>query len=232
MKNVQLLNEIEHQDLRVSLEPSVELGDDQGAFMAFPTEFHQLSREFPILFRPNESGVQQAFAITGFDGEENLFLVDGVWKGRATPSVLAKGPFLLGLQKNSEPVVSVDLDHPKAAGGGRVFLENGGNSPLLNTAISALNNIHDGVALASAMYEQFEKQGLFESVELEFEISEGHTQRMTGFFAITEARLNVLSKEALYDLNQNGFLQAAFNVNLSLQNFDRLISLKRERLNF
>ena len=78
MARYELLNNITHKDLRVVTRFGREFGDETGMVPAFPTEFAELQREYPIFFRrqTGESGQWQAVALLGFDQKENLFLQD------------------------------------------------------------------------------------------------------------------------------------------------------------
>ena len=64
MARYELLNNITHKDLRVVTRFGREFGDDIGMVAAFPTEFAELQREYPIFFRREQgSGEWQAIAL-------------------------------------------------------------------------------------------------------------------------------------------------------------------------
>lgn len=63
MARYELLNNITHKDLRVSTRFGTEFGDNLGMVQAFPTEFAELQREYPIFFRKDSSGEFQAAAL-------------------------------------------------------------------------------------------------------------------------------------------------------------------------
>ena len=50
MSKAVLLNNVEHKDLRVDSSPSAKYGDNVNRALAFPTEFGDLQKEYPILF--------------------------------------------------------------------------------------------------------------------------------------------------------------------------------------
>ena len=60
MTNKVLLNNIDHQDLRVVPVHGAEHGDSVNQMMVFPTEFEALQREYPILFRRDDEGAAEA----------------------------------------------------------------------------------------------------------------------------------------------------------------------------
>src|SRR4030095_12157074 len=65
MTNRVFLNNVEHRDLRVVTRHSVDFGDGINQVLVFPTEFEELQREYPILFRRAADGDFQAVALLG-----------------------------------------------------------------------------------------------------------------------------------------------------------------------
>ena len=51
MARYELLNNVAHKDLRVATRFGREFGDDVGMVPAFPSEYAELQREYPIFFR-------------------------------------------------------------------------------------------------------------------------------------------------------------------------------------
>src|SRR5690606_29018004 len=114
MANNVLLNNLSHQNLKVITRFGAEFGENVGSVLAFPTEFIELQKEYPILFRQNsETKRYQAVALLGLNQGENLFLnpdLGSGWAANYIPAAIAKGPFLIGRQsrgadKNITPVI-------------------------------------------------------------------------------------------------------------------------------
>ena len=75
-----LLNNVDHRNLRVVTRHAPEFGDDVHAVPVFPTEFGDVQREYPILFREDADvtyGFMLAMLITA--GLMNLLLLLDVW---------------------------------------------------------------------------------------------------------------------------------------------------------
>ena len=153
-----LLNNVEHKNLRVITRRGAQFGDNSGNVVVFPTEYRELQREYPIFFRKDPGGDGYlSVAMLGFAKDENLFLEDGGWNARYLPSVVARGPFLIGFQEaqvdgelRKSPVIHIDLDHPQVSEteGEPLFLKLGGNAPYLQEMTAVLDRIHRGVALS------------------------------------------------------------------------------------
>lgn len=240
MARYELLNNETHRHLRVAVGYGPEFGDAVGAVPAFPTEFAELLRDYPILLKRNaEDSAWEAFALLGLDQDENLFVQDGRWQAGYLPGYVAKGPFLIGFQGRVEhgreilePVIHVDMDHPRvrAPDGVPVFLPQGGQSPYLEYVIRVLRGIHDGVQAARHMYAEFDRLGLIQPVELELQFSATMSGRLTGFHAIDRERLGALADAELVALHRSGWLEGAYLMLASLHNVNRLVARKRARL--
>lgn len=240
MTNHVLLNNIVHKDMRVITRYSPEFGDNVQAVLTFPTEFGDIQREYPILFRKDaESGEFQSIALLGLAREENLFLDDGRWSASYVPGIVARGPFLIGFQEQEvdgeirkEPVVHVDLDNPRVSytEGESVFLQHGGNTRYLTQVAAILRGIQEGVATSAAMFAAFRFHELLEPVNIEADVLADVKYILKGFYTINRQRLAQLDGSALQELNKSGFLEGAFLAMASLGNIGKLVDMKQRRM--
>jgi hypothetical protein len=234
-----LLNNVAHANLRVITRHCPELGDDVGSVVTFPTEFGDIQREYPILFRRDAAtGEYLSVALLGFEKNENLFLDRNGWNASYIPALIARGPFLIGFQEREidgelrkNPVIHVDLDNPRISTteGEPVFLENGGNSRYIERIAVILDAIREGLEASKAMFAAFTAFDLIEPVRLEIQVSAEERHNLHGYFTLNEEKLASLNGESLEKLNRAGFLQGAFLVLASLNNVKKLIDLKHRR---
>lgn len=228
-----LLNNVDHHDLIVATGHGPAFGDAVNQILVFPTEWQDVQREYPILFRRSDEGRFQAVALVGLDRDENLFLDGDRWQARYIPALHQRGPFSIGLQRSddgseSEPMIHVDLDDPRIGrGAGQpVFLEHGGNSPYLEAVTDVLRRIHTGVIATDPMFAAFEAEGLIEPVALEVVLDETTKYTLDDLYTISAERIAALDGAALARLHAGGFLAAAFWVIASLGNVQHLIERK------
>ncbi|MEM0928289.1 MAG: SapC family protein [Pseudomonadota bacterium] len=231
------LNNVEHQNLRVMTGFDARFGDSVNQVPVFPTEFRELQKEYPIVFRNNADGGLQAVALLGLDLDENLFLADGRWNARYVPAIQQRGPFLIGLRATSDgapggdPVVHIDLDHPRVSEdeGEFVFLPHGGNSAYLDHVTGVLQAINDGHALSEPMFAAFEKAEILEPVSLRLSLSDTEQYTIDQCMAVSEEKIAGLSAEVLKELNGSGFLTLAIHAAASLTNIPYLLELKNRK---
>lgn len=240
MARYELLNNIAHKDLRVATHFGSEFGDVVGLVPAYPTEFAELQREYPIFFRqdPDDSGYQ-AVALLGFAPDENLFLEGSRWNASYVPGHIARGPFSIGFQEQQidgelrpEPVIHVDVEHARvtAGKGEAVFLPQGGNSPYLEQVTKILRGIRDGVEAGKVMFAELASLGLIQPVDLEVRLDEEIGVNLKGLHGIDRERLQSLDGDSLQRLNAAGWLEGAYLVLASMQNMRRLMAEKQRRL--
>lgn len=248
MEKIDVLNNITHEHLKVNATFEAALGDNVASTITCLTEFADVQKEYPILCRkdPN-TNEYQAVVFFGFKKDENLFLteVDVVnqknpgWRADYVPAVMARGPFSIGIQREIEngseihkPVVHVDMNHPKVIGqnGQSLFLDNGGHTQYLIHISKILDTINDGIYLTKLMFDAFNKHELLVDVVLDIEFQNQEKLKIAGFQTINAEKLSQLNGDALEELNQSGFLQAAYFILASMSNISKLIDWKNRKI--
>ncbi len=227
----EVLNNDDHRDLRIRLGHGEAWGDAVNLVPAFPTEFEELQREYPLLVRREGQG-WQAFAMLGFAPGENLFLEDGEWRARYVPAARRLAPFRLaypdarpGEPPAEDPIVQVDPDHPRVSReeGAPVFLPAGGHAPYLEHMVRILRAVHVGVEATVPLFTAFEEHGLLEPAPLEITLRDGTRLNVPDVFTVGREPLARLSAAALEALHRAGFLRLAFMLAASLGNLTHLI---------
>lgn len=235
MSNHQVLDNSTHRDLRVHARADAALGDGVMACLAVPSEFRRLQNHFPILFRRDlERDIVSALALMGFEQGENLFLEDGKWDAGYRPLALSIQPFLVGRPASGEGPgqVHVDMDHPRISRDGegtRLFDDQGGPSPYLETVAELLGELDEGYRGSLGFFAALERHELLEPFSLDVELADGSTQRMVGYQLIDEDRLRGLDGAALGELHAAGHLMPIFMALASLSNLPALIARKDRR---
>jgi hypothetical protein len=226
-----LLNNVDHQDLRVIARGGREFGDGVNQVMVFPTEFEQVQREYPIVLRPDPEGKLRPVALLGLDRDENLFLgPEGGWQCDHVPVLLQRGPFAIAAAggANDTPQVLIDPDHPRVSEteGEPLFLEHGGNAPMLEKMLAALQAAFLGNQLLDPLVDALQASGLLRPLGLELRVGPDRAYTISDALTIDRERLAALSGEQLAALHRAGFLQSAFMIAASLGNLQRLVNRK------
>lgn len=239
MSKAVLLNNVEHKDLRVDSGPSAKYGDNVNRALAFPTEFGDLQKEYPILFYKDPKADKfQAHAILGLEKDENLFLGEEGWLGDYVPAVMARGPFMIGFQDREidgktikEPVIHIDMDNPRvnADSGQPLFLAFGGDTPYLEKIMQTLQVIHQGAGIEDSFFSTLDSMELLEPVNIEISLSSIANVNLRDYYTINKDKLAQLDAENLEKLNKMGILGLVYFALVSLGNFNKLMKLKNKK---
>ena len=238
MPEFALLNNVDHQDVKIITDRSARYGDDVMTAPTLPFEFRNVQAHYPILFQQNGRGGFYPVALFGFEAGENLFLDETGWRAAYIPAMVRREPFLIGFKDSDAPgaggrvrMLSIDMAHPRVSTdvGEPLFEPLGGRTPFLEDAANLLETIYaareHGAAFATALQEH----ELIESVTFGIVLDDGTRAQLAGFSCIAEERVDALSAATLGEFNEKGYLMPLFMVLASLANVSRLVELKNER---
>ncbi|MCH1491099.1 MAG: SapC family protein [Luminiphilus sp.] len=235
MSDFQILNNIDHKDLRITDTAGAPLGDAIHNCPAYTFEFRDLQGDFPILLQNTDQDGLIPVALMGFEAGENLFLDGDGWQALSRPAFLRKGPFLIGQHQTEDGeevrLLSVDMSHPRVSEdqtGEAVFQPLGGRTEYLERVADLLEQIHEGADHTRRFTTALNDLDLVESVTMDITLRDGSKNQLMGFFALNEDRVRDLSGEALAELSARGFLMPLFMMLASLSNMGRLIQRKEQ----
>lgn len=227
------INNIDHADLRVSPRAGAAFGDAANQALVFPAEFEELQREFAIVFRRRDEGLQ-AYVLLGLDRDENLYLSGDYWTSHYVPASHQRGPFSIGMIRSadddsSEPMLHADMDDPRVGdeAGLPLFLEHGGNTPYLDHITGVLRLLYEGMQTAPAAYAALDEAGLLTTVTLTVDVSEEQRYTVPDVLVVDIERLAAVTGEPLERLHRSGVLRLAILAAASLGNIQQLIARKQ-----
>lgn len=228
MTNYVTLDNITHAQLKVDPRPSRQYGDKVNQVRVFVTEFEDLQREYAIFFRKDEAGKFYAVTLLGLDLDENLFLKDMEWDGRYIPTILHCGPFQIGVPKNGNPIIKIDLKNPRvnAPNGLPLFKPNGGLSPYLTHVSKVLNKVHIGLEMNDQFFQELSDASLIEALTLDLKLDDSTTYSVPELFSINEAAFQALKGPVLESFHSSGLLALCHYVLASRSNMKDLIDRK------
>ena len=239
MPNYQMLNNVDHQNVKVITERSARYGDNVHFVMTFPIEFRRIQSCYPIFFQKDaNTGKFFPLALLGFEEGQNLFLGEEGWDANYVPLMIQRHPFLIGYQADNEaaegkkPVVSIDMDSPRVneEEGEALFLPHGGTSQYLASMTKTLEDIQFGHQMNEAFIEALLEFELIESVAMEVELDDGSKRQLLGLYTIDENKLAQLDGETLGKLHSQQYLLPIYMILASLGCFRTLIDRVNAKL--
>lgn len=240
MARYEMLNNVEHRDVRIVTQRSAETGDAVQYVITFPLEFRRAQAHYPIFFQkdPN-TGQFLPIILLGFEQGENLFLGANGWEPRYVPMSILRGPFLIGYQTNPDhvdgrhAVITIDMDSPlltSAQDGQPLFLEHGGSAPYLENLTQLLEDIQLGLEMNTPFVQALTDNDLIESVTMSITLNDGAERQLMGLYTINEDRLNELEDEAVAALHKAGHLQSIFMIMASHSHFSAMLDRRNDML--
>ena len=237
MPNYALLNNVDHQDVKVVTDRAARYGDAVMKAMTFPFEFRNIQAFYPILFQQDGDGDFQPVALFGFQENENLFLGEDGWSAAYIPAMLRREPFLIGFKEAAEGgsaerirVLSLDMAHPRVntEAGEALFEPLGGRTPFLEDIANLLETIYAGLEHGRAFVAALQQHDLLEAVTLDITLRDGSRNQLLGFHCIAEEAVPRLPAGVLDEFNKRDFLMPLFMVLASMANIQRLVELKND----
>jgi len=200
-------------------------------------EFGAAAASFPIIFAGDQ---RSPLAVMGIRQNENLFVEEGQYKeDYYMPSFARRYPFVLaGDKENDRFVVCVDADAECVTNKNpaQPFFDKKETSAFTKEAFQFLQNYERDRQATEQMIEEFKKDDLFESKEMNFrgqnaDGSEAPLQKIADYFAISEEKLKGLPADKLKNYAERGYLAVAHAHLVSLSNWQRLVNFTLRRAN-
>ena len=239
MTEFALLNNVDHQDVRIITERSEKYGDNVMYALTFPFEFRSVQAHYPILFHKDVDGNAYPVAMFGFQENENLFLTDSGWDALYLPVMMRREPFLIGYQGSEDQVdedktrvLSIDMDHPRVntERGEPLFQPLGGRAPYLESMADLMEEIYAGYVHNKVFMSALQEHDLIESVTLDIVLKDGSQNQLFGFHTLDENKVQQLSGQVLEEFARKDVLMPMFMVLASTANIRSLIDRKNRTL--
>lgn len=240
MSQHELLNNIDHKDLRIITNRSPKYGDDVWYVPTFWREFRSVQSCYPILFQAGEEpGSYIPVAFFGFQKGENLFLTESGWDAAYIPLTVQRMPFFIGFQEKQEGgekirerVITIDMDSPRVSRteGVEVFHQYGGNSDYLESIANILETLDHGIQENPAFIQALVDNDLLEPVTVDIQLLDGSKNQLIGLHTINESRFNALPSEVIAQFHKNGYLEAIYCALISQVKLQELVRRKNQSL--
>ncbi|RTL37919.1 MAG: peptidase [Burkholderiales bacterium] len=222
---LQLLNNIQHKDLRIVTRRGARWGDDFMSAPATVDEFRRLQAHYPIVFQPDGREGFVPTVLFGLEAGENLFLDGDSWAADYLPLSVQRIPFSIGVA-DDELRMMIDTDSKRVSRGAEgeaLFLPHGGLTDFTENANAVLRALHEGLQATTDFVQTLIRHQLLEPLVLDVERPDGSRGQLVGFHVIHEERLAALNAETIGLLHQADYLLPIYMAVASLSHFSSLI---------
>ena len=221
-----------HKEMRLNSDRNFFFASTCQTAILAAAELNLAIKEFPVVFI-KENDRYLPTAILGLQQNQNLFVDEsGLWTARYTPAYIRRYPFVLATGQKEDDWMTICIDEAaecvNADTGEHLFLD-GKNSALLERTIQFLQDYKAQTEAAIMLVQQLADADLLSEKSANFQLHDGTSFNLTGFYTVDTEKLSKLSPETTYHLFQSGSLHVAYLHLSSLDNWDRLISLHTGR---
>jgi hypothetical protein len=241
MTNFTVLDKNIHRNTRVITDRGAEYGENIHLVPVIGDELTQLILEYPVcLIKSNDTGQFGLQALLGFEPEENLYLNGRQWNANYLPLHMRRQPFMVSIKGGTgqapspeNSVITINTNNPRVQEehGELLFNESGNSTPFLNEMNKMLSSLVNGIVRTEAFIKVLAEFDLIEPVHLDISFTNEETKRFEGIYTINEEKLKQIDLDKLNSLHKQGYLQACYLLLASMGNVQKLIQLKRLRLN-
>ena len=201
------------------------------------TEFGPAAVNYPIIFAGAE---RLPLAIMGLTAGENLYISEeGVFRpGAYIPAFIRRYPFVGAMDDaNKRSVVCIDRKAPQwvsRAEADVMLFEDGQPSQFTKNCIEFCSQFDTDRAQTAFFIKLLIDNDLFEPREATYATfnadgTPGEPQKVSDFFAVSDAKLKALAPETLVELRDNGALQQIFTHIASLYGWEKIIAESVQR---
>jgi hypothetical protein len=194
-------------------------------------EILRAATEYAVVFTAVGDDVMPA-VVLGVKGDQNLYLgPDGHWNAKYIPAFIRRYPFVFAASADGKTLtLCVDEAYPGVntkGSGARLFDDDSKPTPYVERVLTFLKEYQAHFVRTQAFGKRLKEYGLLEPMQAKVTTPAGTTLSLTGFLAVSRAKLRDLSGEQLSALAKTDELELLYLHLYSMRNFadvkDRLI---------
>jgi hypothetical protein len=194
-------------------------------------EILRAATEYAVVFTAVGEDVMPA-VVLGVKGDQNLYLAaDGHWNAKYIPAFIRRYPFVFAASADAKTLtLCVDEAYPglnTKGRGARLFDDDAKPTPYVERVLTFLKEYQAHFVRTQVFGRRLKEFGLLEPMQAKVTTPTGATLSLTGFMAVSRAKLRELSGEQLSALAKTDELELLYLHLYSMRNFadvkDRLI---------
>jgi hypothetical protein len=209
-----------------AVEPSGGYGFSAGinAVPLTGVEFLAAASEYAIVFTAAGEEVTPA-VVLGIRGDENLYLnADATWKAKYVPAFIRRYPFVFSATPDNKTLtLCIDESYPglnQEGRGQRFFSDDGKPTPYVENVLKFLQEYQAQYERTRVFCKRIKDLGLLETMQAQVTTPQGTKMTLSGFQAVSRAKLRALPADALTTMAANDELELLYLHLYSMRNFE------------
>jgi hypothetical protein len=207
---------------------SVKMGDDYNfaksvnSVPLLAAEFRAAAQEYAIVFAGDGNDVVPSVILGIRDGENNNVGTDGSWTGGYVPAFLRRYPFVFSRSEDEKDfVLCIDegFDGFNTDGKGeRLFDTDGDRTAFLKSKLTFVSEYQALFERTAVFCKRLQEHDLLEEAQAQFNLADGQTASLSGFFTINREKLKGLPAETLVEMVRSDEMELCYAHLFSLGN--------------
>lgn len=223
-QEVAALNSDKHQDTYIEALNNFDFARKSNSIIVGINEFSHAALNYPVVFVSNDDQLMPV-AVTGLNDQENIFIdAEGQWLNSYIPAYIRRFPFILAKGEDNQFTICIDEAYSglnKEKRGSALFTD-GQQSDYLKKIIEFIKGYEDEMERTRMFCKQIKELDILEQSHAVIERPDQEKASLSGFWVINREKLDALSEEKIYQLQQNGSLEIIYQHLLSMPQFKRL----------
>jgi hypothetical protein len=225
-ENAVPVSKTNHRDLSIKVDTTFAFAKEINAAPITAVEFPVAAREYTIVFTGKGDSLAPA-VILGVKAGENLFINGNGFSSKYVPAFLRRYPFVFASADKGENL-TLCLDESfagcnKEGQGERLFDSEGKQTIYLKNVLGFLKEYQKQHARTKLFSKKLEDLGLLETMQAVIDPANGKRARLSGFLAVSRAKLKALSAKQVEGLFKTDELELIYLHLQSMRNFEVLV---------
>lgn len=216
-----------HKDLYIKAPDNYAFARNSNSVPLMAVEFSQAAPDYAIVFAGNEDAVMPV-AMLGVENDQNLFIDrDGAWDAGYIPAFVRRYPFVFSKNEEGDKFfLCIDEEFAGCNGDGRgerLFDSDGQRTQYLGNVLNFVQEYQAQFLRTQGFCNKLRELDLLEPMQAQFNLPSGKQAALTGFMAVSRAKLKALDPGKLAALAKTDELELIYIHLQSMRNFGAML---------
>ena len=203
-----------HRDWAIKMGDNYKFASDVNSVPLLAAEFLTAAQDYAIVFAGDGDNVVPSVILGIRDNENCNVGTDGSWTGGYVPAFLRRYPFVFSRSQDEKDfVLCIDEEFDgfnQDGKGERLFDTDGERTTFLQSKLTFVSEYQTQFERTSAFCKRLQEHDLLEEAQAQFNLADGQTASLSGFFRINREKLKALPADTLVQMVRSDELELCY----------------------
>ncbi|WP_114285738.1 SapC family protein [Candidatus Halocynthiibacter alkanivorans] len=203
-----------HRDWAIKMGDNYKFASDVNSVPLLAAEFLTAAQDYAIVFAGDGDNVVPSVILGIRDNENSNVGADGSWTGGYVPAFLRRYPFVFSRSEDEKDfVLCIDEEFDgfnQDGKGERLFDTDGERTTFLQSKLTFVSEYQTQFERTSAFCKRLQEHDLLEEAQAQFNLADGQTASLSGFFKINREKLKALPADTLVQMVRSDELELCY----------------------